>query len=373
MAGGDSMERRDVLKSGLGLAAAATAVTSAVTAPAIAQSMPELRWRLTTSFPASLDIVYGTARVLVDAVREGSGDRFHIEVLAPGEVFQPLEALDAVSEGNVEMCHTAASYYVAKDPVFALATGVPFGPNSRMQNAFMYAGGGIDLINEFLAGYNVLALPAGNTGCQMGGWFRKEIKQPDDLKGLKMRVGGFAGRVLQKLGVQTRQVVGSEIYAALETGALDAATWVSPYDDAKLGLRKVAPYYYYPGWWSGGFLLHNFVNLEKWRSLPPAYQSLLRTASDKANVWMQAKYDAENPAALKRLVGAGVELKPFPQPVLEACLRASLDLCSELSGHNAGFKKIWDALLAFRNDQYLWWQLAEYSYDTFLIQTRTRT
>ncbi len=362
------MERRDILKSGLGLAAAA-----AVPKPAVAQSMPELRWRLTSSFPPSLDIIYGTAEVFADAVAEGSGDRFRIEVLPPGEAAQALEAADAVSEGSIEMCHTAAYYYVAKDPTFTLATAAPFGPNSRMQNAWMNFGGGNDLLNELFSTYNIFALPAGNTGCQMGGWFRKEIKQPEDLKGLKMRIGGFAGRVLQQLGVSTRQVVGGDIYAALEKGALDAATWVGPYDDEKLGLLKVAPYYYYPGWWSGGAVFHNFINLDRWQLLPPAYQSLLRTASDKANAWMQARYDAQNPAALKRLGGAGVELKPFPQPVLEACLRASLDLCRELSSQNPTFKKVWDSMLAFRNDQYLWWQLAEYSYDTFLIQTRTKT
>jgi len=365
------MKRREILTSGAGLVAAAAAVAAAK--PAIAQSTPELKWRLTSSFPASLDVIYGTARIFAKAVAEGSDNRFQIQVLPPGETAQALQAADAVTEGSVEMCHTASYYYVAKDPTFALATAVPFGLNGRMQNAWMYFGGGIDLMNEFYAKYNIFALPAGNTGCQMGGWFRKEIRTTDELNGLKMRVGGFAGRVLQKLGVAPRQVAGGDIYSSLEKGTLDAATWVGPYDDAILGLHKVAPYYYYPGWWSGGAMFHNFINLEKWRALPPAYQSLLRTASDKANGWMQAKYDAENPPALKRLVGSGVQLKPFPQGVLDACLTASLELYGELSAENPAFKKAWEAMLAFRNDQYLWWQLAEYAYDTFLIQTRTRT
>ncbi|HXW28914.1 MAG TPA: ABC transporter substrate-binding protein [Xanthobacteraceae bacterium] len=361
------MKRREILTSGLGLAAAAVA------RPAIAQSTPELRWRLSSSFPPSLEIIYGAAEVFTKAVAEASDSKFQIQLLPPGEAAEPLQAADAVTGGSVEMCQTASYYYVGKDPTFALATGVPFGPNSRMQNAWMYFGGGIDLMNEFYSKYNIYALPAGNTGCQMGGWFRKELKFPNELNGLKMRIGGFAGRVMQKLGVVPCQFSGSEIYAALEKGALDAAAWVSPYDDEKLGLGTVAPYYFYPAWWSGGAMLHNFINLEKWHSLTPAYQALLQSASEKTNVWMQAKYDAENPAALKRLVGGNVRLKPFPPLILDACLKTSFELYNQLSANNPGFKKVWDSILAFRNDQYLWWQLAEYSYDTYLIQTRTRT
>jgi len=361
------MMRREMLKSGLGLAATAVAM------PAVAQPMPELKWRLASSFPASLEAIYGAAEIFAKAVAEASDNKFRIQVLALGEAAQALQGVDAVTDGSVDICHTASYYYVAKDAAFALATGVPFGPNARMQNAWMYAGGGIDLMNEFFSKYNIYGLPAGNTGCQMGGWFRKEIKAPGDLGGLKMRTGGFAGRVLQKLGVVPAQTPGSDIYAALDKGTLDAASWIGPYDDEKLGLRKVAPYYYFPAWWSGGAMFHNFINLTKWNSLPAGYQSLLRTASDQANVWMQAKYDAENPPALKRLVASGVQLKAFPSPVLDAGLKASLELYAELSAADPAFKKIWDAMLAFRNDQYLWWQLAEYSYDTFLIQTRTRT
>jgi TRAP-type mannitol/chloroaromatic compound transport system substrate-binding protein len=360
------MKRREFLTSGLGVAAAA------VSRPAIAQSTPALQWRLTSSFPASLDAIYGAAEVFARAVAEVSDNKFQIQVLPPGEAADALQAADAVTDGSVEMCHTASYYYVAKDPTFALATAVPFGPNSRMQNAWMYVGGGIDLMNEFYSRYNIYALPAGNTGCQMGGWFRKEIKFANELNGLKMRIGGFAGRVMQKLGVIPCQFSGAEIYSALEKGALDAASWVSPYDDEKLGLGAVSPYYFYPAWWNGGAMFHLFINLEKWQSLTPTYQTLLRLASDKTNLWMQAKYDAENPAALKRLVASGVRLKPFPPLILDACLKASFELYNQLSATNPAFKKTWEAILSFRNDQYLWWQLAEYSYDTYLIQTRTR-
>jgi TRAP-type mannitol/chloroaromatic compound transport system substrate-binding protein len=237
----------------------------------------------------------------------------------------------------------------------------------------MYFGGGMDLMNEFYKKFNIIAFPAGNTGAQMGGWFRKEIKGVPDLKGLKMRIGGFAGTVLVKLGVVPQQIAGGDIYAALEKGTIDAAEWVGPYDDEKLGFQKVAPYYYYPGWWEGGAMLHNFINVEKWNALPPAYKSLVRTASSMANEWMLAKYDAVNPAALTRLLRAGTQLRPFSGAIMDACLKASLEVYAEVSAKNPAFKKTWDAMLAFRNDEYLWWRVAEYTYDDYLVRNRTRT
>jgi TRAP-type mannitol/chloroaromatic compound transport system substrate-binding protein len=226
-------------------------------------------------------------------------------------------------------------------------------------------------MNEFYKGFNIYGIPAGNTGAQMGGWFRKEIKTVDDLKGLKMRIGGFAGTVMAKVGVVPQQIAGGEVYSALEKGTIDAAEWVGPYDDEKLGFQKVAQHYYYPGWWEGGPMLHNFINLDKWNALPAGYQSLVRSASAQANEWMLAKYDAANPAALKSLLTSGTKLHAFPTPVMEACLKASLEIYAQVSAGNAHFKKVWESLLAFRNDQYLWWRVAEYTYDDFLIRHRT--
>jgi TRAP-type mannitol/chloroaromatic compound transport system substrate-binding protein len=362
------MKRRQFLKAA-GLVAAAGAVAK----PAIAQSMPELKWRLTSSFPKSLDTIYGAAEIFAKAVAEATDNKFQIQVFAGGEIVAPLLALDTVQKGGVEMCHSASYYYFGKDPTFAFGTAVPFGLNSRMENAWMYAGGGMELMNEFYKKFNVIGFPAGNTGCQMGGWFRKEINQVSDFDGLKMRIGGFAGTVLTKLNVVPQQIGGSDIYQALERGAIDAAEWVGPYDDEKLGFHKVAQYYYYPGWWEGAAMLHNFINLEKWNSLTPAYQSIVRSASALANVWMQARYDAYNPAALRKLLNEGVKLRPFPGPVMEACLKAALEVYAEVSAKNADFKKVWETMLAFRNDQYLWWRVAEYTYDDFMIRNRART
>jgi TRAP-type mannitol/chloroaromatic compound transport system substrate-binding protein len=361
------MKRREFLKaSGLGLAA------SAVAAPAIAQSMPELKWRLTSSFPKSLDTIYGAGEIFSKAVAEATDNKFQIQVFAAGELVPGLQAADAVSSGTVEMCHTASYYYVGKDPTFAFGTAIPFGLNQRMIDAWMFAGGGMDLMNAFYRKYNIYGIPTGNTGAQMGGWFRKEIKEPADLTGLKMRIGGFAGRVLAKLGLVAQQLAGGDIYPALEKGTLDACEWVGPYDDEKLGFHKVAQYYYYPGWWEGGPMLHNFINIAKWNELPKTYQSIVHSASHVANTMMQARYDAANPAALKRLVAGGAQLRPFPQSVMEACLKAANELYAETSAANADFKRIYDSTVAFRNDQYLWWQVAEYGFDTFMIRSRPR-
>jgi TRAP-type mannitol/chloroaromatic compound transport system substrate-binding protein len=361
------MKRREFIKvAGIGAASAAIA------SPAIAQSSPEIKWRLTSSFPKSLDTIYGAAEVFSKAVAEATDNRFQIQVFSAGEVVPGLQALDAVSNGTVEMAHTAAYYYVGKDPTFALGTSVPFGLNSRMQTAWLQIGGGAQLFDEFLKKYNVVALAAGNTGCQMGGWFRKEIKTPADLNGLKMRIGGFAGKIMAKLGVVPQQVAGGDIYPALEKGTIDAAEWVGPYDDEKLGFQKVAPYYYYPGFWEGGPTLHNLVNVAKWEALPANYKSLIKTASSLANETMQARYDAYNPAALKRLVAGGTKLQPFSTAVLDAASKAANEIYAETSASNPSFKKIYDHMVAFRNDQYLWWQVAEYAFDSYQIRNRTR-
>jgi TRAP-type mannitol/chloroaromatic compound transport system substrate-binding protein len=364
----DQMKRREFLQTaGVGLAA------TAIAKPAIAQSAPEIKWRCTSSFPKSLDTLYGAIEVFARAVAEATDNKFQIQTFAAGEIVPGLQAMDAVSNGTVEMAHTSSYYYVGKDPTFAFGTAVPFGLNSRMQNAWQFFGGAMDLLNEFYKKYNIYGIPCGNTGCQMGGWFRKEIREPGDLNGLKFRIGGYAGRVLQKLGVVAQQIAGGDIYPALEKGTLDAAEWVGPYDDEKLGFYKVAQYYYYPGWWEGGAMIHNFINIDKWNALPATYKSVIRTCSEMANTWMQSKYDAVNPAALKRLVGAGAKLQPFSPAVMEACLKAALELYHEVADTNADFKKVYESMIAFRNDQYLWWQVAEYTYDSFIIRNRTRT
>jgi TRAP-type mannitol/chloroaromatic compound transport system substrate-binding protein len=359
------MKRRQFLTA---LGASAAGVT--IAKPAIAQSMPELKWRLASSFPKSLDTAFGAADTLAKYVAEATDNKFQIQVFAGGEIVPAFGVVDAVGNSTVEMCHTAAYYFIGKDATFALCNSIPFGMNSRQQNAWFQDHGGQDMLNEFTKKFKLYGISGGNTGTQMGGWFRKEITAVDDLKGLKMRIGGWAGKTLGKLGVIAQQIAAGDIYPALEKGTIDAAEWVGPYDDEKLGFYKVAKYYYYPGWWEGGTALHFYINTDKWNALPKAYQALLTVAAGYTNMDVQAKYDARNPQALKRLVAAGAQLRPFSQTIMEACLKASNEVNAETSATNADFKKILESQMAFRDDENLWWQVAEYTYESFMIRHR---
>ena len=362
------MKRREFLKAaGVGVAGAA-----AVAAPAIAQSMPEIKWRYTASWPKSLDTLYGGCEYFCKRIAEVTDNRFQIQPFAAGEIVPGLQVLDAVQNGTVEMGNTAMYYYWGKDPAMTFGTALPFGLNSRQMNSWLRFGGGNELLNDLLKNFNCIGVAAGNTGAQMGGWFRKELKSVEDLKGLKFRIGGFAGTIVSKLGVVPQQLAGGDIYPALEKGTLDACEWVGPYDDAKLGFNKVAQYYYYPGWWEGGTMGHFFFNLGKINELPRLYSSVLHTAAQATCMWNMSKYDAVNPAALKRLVAGGAQLRPFSQAIMEACYKAANEVYAETSAKNPQFKKIYDAMVAIRSDQYLWWQVAEYTFDTFLIRNRTR-
>ncbi|MBM6592397.1 TRAP transporter substrate-binding protein [Microvirga pudoricolor] len=361
------MKRRQFLQ-----AATVGAASTAVAAPAIAQSMPEIKWRLQSGFPKSLDTIYGAAEVIAKQVSEATDGKFQIQPFAAGEIVGTPQVADAVGNGTVEMGHTCSYYYFGKDPTFALGTAMPFGFNARQQNAWLYHGGGNDMLNEFFAKFNIYGMPAGNTGTQMGGWFRKEIKTVQDLQGLKMRIAGIAGLVMAKLGVVPQQIPGGDIYPSLERGTIDAAEWVGPYDDEKLGFAKVAPFYYYPGFWEGGPTIHLFINQGKWKELPKNYQAILASAAGYANLDMLAKYDARNPAAIRRLLGAGTQLRPFSQEIMEAAYKAAGEVYEETSAKNADFKKVHDSIRAFRNEEYLWFQVAEYAYDTFMIRARAR-
>ncbi len=361
------MERRSFLKkAGAGLAAGAATATSA---SALAQSStsPAISWRLASSFPKALDTIFGAAEIISKRVAEVTEGRFQIRVSAAGEIVPALQVLDAVQAGTVECCHTAPYYFVGKDPAFAFGTAVPFGLNARQQNAWKYYGGGMEAMALLYKDYGVVHFPAGNTGAQMGGWYRKEIRSVADIKGLKMRIGGLAGQVLAKLGAVPQQIAGGEIYQALERGTIDAAEWVGPYDDEKLGFNKVARFYYYPGWWEGGPELSLFVNEKKWAELPRHYQAALESACAEANVHMLAKYDAKNPEALRKLVGGGTQLRAFPRAVMEAALKASNELYDELSAKSPHWKRIYTEWRKFRAEQFLWFRVAEAGYDNFTL------
>ena len=362
------MKRRQFLKTagvGAGLAAAPIA------APAIAQS-PTIRWRLASSFPKSLDTLHGTAELLARRVSEATDGKFQIQVFAAGEIVGPLQVADAVRDATVECGLTASYYYFGKDPTFAFDTAVPFGLNARQQTAWMIHGGGMELMREFLKDYNIVNFPCGNTGAQMGGWFRKEIKTVEDLKGLKFRIGGFAGQVFAKLGVVPQQIAGGDIYPSLEKGTIDAAEWVGPYDDEKLGFQKVAKYYYYPGWWEGSAQLSLYINAAAYGSLSKEYKAIVESAAAEAHNWMQARYDSQNPAALRRLVASGALLRPFSRDVLQACYTAANEVYDETAAKNPKFKKVYDQWRAFREEQLTWFRAAEFTFDNFMLHQRPR-
>ena len=280
--------------------------------------------------------------------------------------------LDAVQNQTVELGHTGAYYYWGKDPALAFGSAVPFGLNARQMESWLEHGGGNDLLQEVFARFNCYGLPMGNTGCQMGGWFRKEIHTKEDLQGLKFRIGGFAGKIISKVGVVPQQLAPGDIYAALEKGTIDAAEWVGPYDDEKLGFHKIAKYYYYPAWWRAARTPTPSSTWGNGMRCPSIIRLHYVAAPHDAGNWMTGKYDAENPRALKRLVAGGAQLRPFSQEIMEACYKAANDVYAETAATNPRFKKILDSFVAFRSDSYLWWQVAEMSFDSFQVRMRTK-
>lgn len=357
------MQRRSFLKKvGLG-AAAGSAV---VAAPAFAQANPKINWKMTSTYGPSLPPLFGAAKTFCKMIEEASDGQFSIRLYPVGEIVPGYGVMDAVSNKTVECGQTASYYYYGKDPTFCFDTAVPFGLNTRQMNAWMEQGDGMKLMRELFAPRHIVNFPMGNTGTQMGGWYRKPINSVADLKGLTMRTAGFAGEVLSRMGVVPQQIPPGDIYPSLEKGTLDAVEFVGPVDDEKLGLFKVAKYYYYPGWWEGSAQVSLYVNDDAYEQLPKHYKSLITLASTYAGMEMTANYDAHNSEALRRLIASGTVLKAFPRDVMDAALKASNELYKEFSDKNAGFKKVFDNYMAFRDSTVPWFRIAEGSFDNYL-------
>jgi TRAP-type mannitol/chloroaromatic compound transport system substrate-binding protein len=354
------MDRRQLIKN-----AGIAGVLAAGVAPAV-HAQAAIRWRLASSFPKSLDTIFGAAEVFAAKVKVMSGGKFEISVHAAGELMPAFGVVDGVQQGSVEAAHTAPYYFFGKDECFALGCAIPFGLNSRQMTAWMYDGNGLKLMREFYAKYNIVNFPGGNTGAQMGGWFRKEIKSLKDIKGMKMRIGGFGGKVLERIGGVPQNIPGGDIYPALEKGTIDAAEWVGPYDDKKLGFNKVAPFYYYPGWWEGGPQLDFFINNKAFEALSAENKAIVESAAAYAHTFMQAKYDVLNPGALRELVGMKTQLRAYPTDVMNAAFKEAMALYSELSAKNENWKKIYADFSKFRADQNLWFRFTEATFDKFM-------
>jgi TRAP-type mannitol/chloroaromatic compound transport system substrate-binding protein len=340
-------------------------VAGAVASPAIAQSQPSIRWRLACSWPKSLDLLYGTGEAFCKRVSQITDGKFEIQLFAAGELVPALQVMDAVQSGTIECGHTLAAFFFGKNPAYAFDSGVAFGLNARQQNAWQYAGGGMEILREIYKKVGIVQFPCGNVGAQMGGFYRKEINSVEDLKGLKFRIGGLGGVILSKLGVVPQQIAPGEIYPALERGALDAAEWIGPYDDERLGLHKVAKFYYYPGWWEGSAQETLMVNQRAYDPLPPLYKDAIEGAAAEQNVMMIAKYDAKNPEALRRLVAAGVQVRQFPRAILDACYKATFETYDELAAKNEDFKKVYEHWQKFLADSNLWFRVVEANLDNY--------
>jgi TRAP-type mannitol/chloroaromatic compound transport system substrate-binding protein len=367
--GGD-VKRRDFLKQAAASVAGGSVIAACgnagdgeggAAAPA-AHTGKRVMWRLASSFPRGLDTIYGGAEVLAERVEAMSGGQFKIRSYPAGEIVPGLQVLDAVQQGTVQVGHSATYYYTGKDPAFAFDTAVPFGLTTRQQIAWLEQGGGRELLEPLFSEFNIKAFYGGTTGAQMGGWFNREINSVADIAGLKMRIPGPGGVVMNRMGATVQVLAGGDIFPALERGAIDATEWVGPYDDEKLGFYKVAPYYYYPGWWEPGATLSVYVNQEAWASLSAEHQAIFRAATQEAALTMQTRYDALNPPALARLLANGVQLRPFPQDVMEAAERESVAVLEEYAAADPRFAKIYDAWKAYRQESSEWFSTAEFSY-----------
>ena len=359
------MDRRSLIKQ-----AGIAGVLAAGVAPAV-HAQATVRWRLASSFPKSLDTIFGSAEKFSQTVKALSGGKFEVSVHPGGELMPPFGVVDALQNNTIEMAQTAPYYFTGKSPIFAFGCAVPFGLTARQMDAWMEHGNGRKLFDAFLDQYNIRSRSAGNTGTQMGGWYRKEIKTVKDLKGLKMRMGGgLFGETMQKLGVVAQNMPAGEVYQALEKGTLDATEFVGPYDDQKLGFNKVAPFYYYPGWWEGGAELEFFINKKAYAALPADFQAIVDAATAVAARDMTAKYDAMNPIAIKRLVADGTKLKPFSKQIMDAGFKAAMEVFAEHEAKSPEFKKIHQDMRAFQRDQILWSRFSEWRYDSYITSAK---
>lgn len=366
-----TLERRAFLgKAAVGAAAAGVLAAScggeqesagAGGAPAVITN-PNVRWRLASSYPRTVDAIFDTATRTAESMAAMTDGRFQMRVYEANELVPAFEVMDAVQQGTVQVGHSPSYYYTGKAPVLAFDTCVPFGLTSRQQHAWLYDAGGLELISEIFSDFNIIPLPAGNTGAQMGGWFRREINTPADLNGLKMRIPGLGAEVMDRLGVTVQNLAAQEIYPALERGAIDATEWVGPYDDEKLGFQNAARFYYYPGWWEPGPSTTFQVNRDAWDSLPSTYQEAFRVAVRSAAHGVETTYDSRNPAALRRLVDGGVQLRAFSPEIMEVSRVASQEILEERASADATYRRVYDHWSAFRTEAFEWFSRAEWAY-----------
>jgi TRAP-type mannitol/chloroaromatic compound transport system substrate-binding protein len=365
------MKRRDFARTaavaGAGLLAGCGEGPGARRHAAAVHDRPRVQWRLASSFPRGLDTIFGAAEGLARRVSEATDGLFEIRVYPAGELVPGLQVMDAVQQGTAHAGHSASYYFIGKNPALAFDAAIPFGLTVRGHSAWLLHGGGLERMREVFADFNIISFPGGNTGAQMGGWFRRPIDSVSDLRGLRMRIPGLGGEVMTRLGVSVQVLAGGDVYPALERGAIDAAEWVGPYDDEKLGFHQVARYYYYPGWWEPGPALSFYVNRPEWDRLPSSYKQAFESAAQAASLDMMARYDAQNPPALARLIAGGTQLRAFPRDVMEAALLHSEALTEETAARNPQYRRIHQEWKRFRGESYRWFSVADFAYEEFAL------
>lgn len=330
-------------------------------------------WRLASDFPGALDTPRAGVETLAATLADITEGAFTVEVPQPPAKApkQHAPALDAVRESNAEIAYTSTALYADRDPVFGIGGGLPFGPNARQLGAWLLHRGGLDLLNDSYRRHGVLALGGGNTGALTGGWFRSEIGGAHDFAGRRVAAIGLGGALLARFGALPQALFPHDLAAALAEQRIDIAQWTGPHEDERLGLHRSAPFYYYPGW-QGGVQFSFLVRLEAWEALPGRHKAALIAAAARAHDVVQARYDALNAAAIRRLVATGTKLRPTPQSVLTQLHGATEALAGEIATDNAAFRAIYDSIRVFSAEAYLWWQVAEYTYDNFMIRVRAQ-
>lgn len=363
------LDRRDFLKTSATAALAGTALLSGCgKAPSASgpyvQTGKTFRWKMATSWPPNFPILYTGAEAIAKRLQTLSGGRLEIQV--SGDLVPAMQVFDSVGEGTVQMGHASAYYWAGKTPAAQFFTTVPFGMNAQQANAWLYHGGGQALWDETYAPFNIVSMPAGNTGVQMGGWFNKEINSLQDLKGLKMRIPGLGGKVIAEAGGSVTLSAASEIYTNLERGVIDATEWVGPYHDYIMGLHKIARYYYYPGWHEPGSVLELMINREAWAELPEDLRQLVRAVAAQANVDMLSEFEAQNAKTLRQLVDEeGVQLRRFPDDVMAAFKRYTTTVLEDLAARDPQSANVYRAYRQFHQQMGGWADISEKAYYSF--------
>jgi len=362
----EQVKRRDFIKKA-GIAGGAALLAGCAqsqqnNAPAV-QTGKHYEWKMVTTWPPHFPILGEAADNIAKWVEEMSGGQLKIQVYGGGELIPALEGFEAVSAGTAEMCHGAAYYWAGKAAATQFFASVPFGMNAQQMNAWIISGGGLALWEELYAPFDLVPMPAGNTGVQMGGWFNREINSMSDFQGLKMRMPGLGGKVVSKAGGSAVLSAGAEIFTNLERGVIDATEWIGPFHDHLMGFYKAAKYYYYPGWHEPGTVTELIVNKSAFEGLPKNLQAIVRAAAARANTLVLAEFESKNNAFLQTLINDhGVILKRFPDEVLNALQKYAGEVIDEVVASDAMSKKVYASFDAFRKNVNGWAGVSEKVY-----------